>query len=92
MLELPYVKGFLDNLLGKIFVFFSGKKVETLDEAKISDRDFVENSVLLLDERLKALYPQKGRIEVDIFEIRGDEITKHKKRSVMINAKQIFHF
>ena len=44
-------------------------------------------SLILLDERLKAYYPQKGKIQTEIYQVRSGEITLHKRR-YQLHAKE----
>lgn len=39
--------------------------------AKAEDHSFIDNSIILLDERLKQLYPLKGQIEVELYQKRS---------------------
>lgn len=61
-----------------IFEFLANKKRECLDNAEVSDQDFIETSLILLDERLKNYYPLRGKIQTDVFMVRSGEITFHK--------------
>jgi len=36
--------------------------------------------MILLDQRLKAHYPLKGRLETEVYQTRASEIVEHKKR------------
>jgi hypothetical protein len=47
---------------------------------KREDKEFVNMSLILLDERLKSYYPLKGKIQTEIYLVRSGEITLHKRR------------
>lgn len=64
----------------KIFEFLSRKKQECLVTAEIHDKEFLQMSLHLLDERIKSYYSMKGKIQTEIYRIRGGEITKHKEK------------
>jgi hypothetical protein len=64
----------------KIFEFLSRKKSECMAQADISDKDFIQLSLHLLDERIRNYYSMKGKIQTEIFLIRSGEITRHKNR------------
>ena len=64
----------------KIFDFLSRKKKECLADAEIHDKEFLQLSLHLLDERLKSYYSMKGKIQTEIYRVRGGEITKHKEK------------
>lgn len=55
----------------KIFHYVNEKKDLTLKEALVQDKEFIENSVLYLDEKLKENYPLKGKVEVEIYQLRS---------------------
>lgn len=42
----------------------------------------MEQSILVLDEKLKIHYPLKGKIETEIYSKRSAEITDHKKKYI----------
>lgn len=80
ILELDYVMNILTNCQEKLFKYIGIRMSDSLEEAKLQDNDYIENSILILDERLKAHYPLKGKVEVDIYQVRSAQITNHKKR------------
>jgi hypothetical protein len=72
----------------KIFEFLSRKKTECLAIAEVSDKEFIQMSLHLLDERIRNYYSMKGKIQTEIYLIRSGEITRHKNR-YQIHVKQI---
>ncbi len=70
------IYGFLNRLM----TYVSSRKDELTQTAESSDKEFYESSMLLLDQRLKAHVPLKGKLETDIYQIRSSEITEHKIR------------
>lgn len=73
--EIIFKKLFIQDLLevsrDKIFYYVNEKKDLTLKEALVQDKEFIENSVLYLDEKLKENYPLKGKVEVEIYQLRS---------------------
>lgn len=60
---------------------FVEQMVESIQQSqRSSDREFLENSIDLLDERLKKHYPMKGKTEVEVMQVRSSQITQHKLR------------
>ncbi len=49
-----------------MFEFIKEKLDEMQEEARSSDKEFLENSVHELDDTLKVHYPMKGKIEVEV--------------------------
>ncbi|KAL4438837.1 hypothetical protein ABPG74_016557 [Tetrahymena malaccensis] len=80
VVELSFMVNLIDNCKRKLFDYISKLQNDVIDQAKSNDKDFIENSILILDERLKAHYPLKGKMEVEIYQIRSAQITVHKKR------------
>jgi len=74
------VCGLVQTLMYKIFDEYGQKRSDNLEDAETSDKEFIETSMVLLDQRLKAHYPLKGRLETEIYQIRSSEIVEHKKR------------
>ena len=56
-----------------------GRKLLFSFEEK-NDKEYKENSLLILDERLRDHWPLKGRLEVEVYQVRSAEITSHKRR------------
>lgn len=78
--EYPEILEIVKIFRNKIFDFLARKKLECLSEAETSDKDFIQMSLHLLDERIKSYYSMKGTIQTEIYLIRGGEITQHKNR------------
>ena len=78
----------IDYFRNALFIFITEKQKEILDLARQDDHEFIQNSLILLDERLKKHYPLKGQIEVEIYQNRSAQITDHKQRYER-NARQV---
>jgi hypothetical protein len=63
-----------------VFESFRKRKQDCVSLAEDDDREFIELSLVLLDERLKTYYSMKGKIQTEIYSIRSGEITLHKKK------------
>ena len=74
------VKKMIYDFMHRLIFYVNTRKNELLQEAEIADKEFYESSMLLLDQRLKAHVPLKGKLETDIYQIRSSEITDHKRR------------
>jgi len=64
----------------KVISFYVDKNKHVITSRKREDKEFVNMSLILLDERLKAYYPLKGKIQTEIYLVRSGEITLHKRR------------
>ena len=71
----------------KIFEFLSRKKKECLATAEIEDKEFIQLSLRLLDERIRDYYSMKGKIQTEIYLNRNGDITRHKN-SYQIRVKR----
>lgn len=47
-----------------MFEYINKRYDETNAEAKISDKEFIEDQVITLDQNLTEIYPFKGNVEV----------------------------
>jgi len=74
------IKELSQNLMQQLFENACRRKIDSLADAEVEDKDFIETSMILLDQRLKAHYPAKGRLETEVYQLRSSEITEHKKR------------
>ena len=63
-----------------LFFYIVDKLEETLVFEKKEDANFIENSIINLDDKLKKNYPLKGQIEVELYQKRSAQITEHKNR------------
>ena len=68
------------TLRDKIFENVGVKKTRILHEAGQNDEEMMEESLEMLDTRLKRHYSLKGELEAEIFTKRSGEISNHKKR------------
>ncbi|KRX00539.1 hypothetical protein PPERSA_04560 [Pseudocohnilembus persalinus] len=80
IIKVEQVVEIFQSTLQRLFKYINQKCQQGIEEAKLADNDFIENSILILDERLKAHYPLKGKVEVEIYQVRSSQITNHKKR------------
>ena len=78
--ERAVVLGFQKQIQANVFDYIRPKRAEAHQKAEREDKDFVEMSLTLLDERLKAYYPLKGKIQTGIYLLRAGEITQHKRK------------
>eukprot|EP00828_Plagiopyla_frontata_P008784 TRINITY_DN1444_c0_g1_i4.p1 TRINITY_DN1444_c0_g1~~TRINITY_DN1444_c0_g1_i4.p1 ORF type:complete len:1308 (+),score=255.89 TRINITY_DN1444_c0_g1_i4:1080-5003(+) len=63
-----------------LFEYIVVQKNEKLSAAKTEDKDYMEYSIMILDERLKVHYPIKGKIEMEINQVRSAQIMDHKRK------------
>jgi len=80
LFEHEYIKEFLSSLRAGIFQYLKSLSDDIKKDEINRDKEFIENSLLILDERLRDHWPMKGRLEVEIFQVRSAEITSHKRR------------
>ncbi|EGR27437.1 hypothetical protein IMG5_196200 [Ichthyophthirius multifiliis] len=95
VVELQKVIEIVQNCKRKAFEYIQIVLDETQSQNKIKEKEFVtiifkiyiyifilkiEDSILNLDERLKIHYPLKGKVEVEIYQVRSAQISQHKKR------------
>jgi len=80
LFEHDYIMDFLIHLRESIFVYLKSLSDDIKKDETNRDKEFIENSLLILDERLRDHWPMKGRLEVEIFQVRSAEITSHKRR------------
>ena len=78
--EYDFMLAVVKNFREKIFDYLAKKRKEVLHIAELSDKEFIEMSLTLLDERIKRYYSMKGKIQTEIYLIRSGEITRHKRR------------
>ena len=80
LFEHEFVKDFLVSLRDKIFGYLKTLSDFIIETEAKRDKEFIENSLLILDEKLRDHWPMKGRLEVEVFQVRSAEITSHKRR------------
>ena len=73
----------------KVINFYTDKNRHVTTSRKREDKEFVNMSLILLDERLKAYYPLKGKIQTEIYLVRSGEITLHKRRYQQHQTKEM---
>jgi hypothetical protein len=71
VVKLDFVVQLLMQCQSHLFDYILRRFEDSSLEAKTSDKEFVENSVLYLDEKLKEIYPLKGKVEVEIYQTRS---------------------
>ena len=71
-------KGF-QGLFEKINEKISSNNTSNLNDAHIKDQETREEQLGELDIRLKSLSPKKGKIEVEEYDKRLNELEKHEK-------------
>ena len=84
------IQGF-NNLFEKINDKINSNHTSNIKEAKLKDQETREEQLGDLDIRLKSLSPRKGKIEVEDYDRRLNELEKHEKKlekhKENINAK-----
>lgn len=80
LFEHDFIKDFMVSLRDGIFQYLKSISDDIKRDEVKHDKEFIENSLLILDERLRDHWPMKGRLEVEIFQVRSAEITQHKRR------------
>jgi len=67
LFEFDHIKKILSDYRDKLFNYVKTLQDDIQDEEKRKDKDFIENSLLILDVRLRAHWPMKGRLEVEVY-------------------------
>lgn len=67
----PEISSLLHHFRTSLFSILTSQQSDLLFLSKQDDSDFIQNSLILLDERLKLHYPLKGQIEVEIYQRRS---------------------
>lgn len=80
LIQLDFIIELEQKFRGEVFDYIQKLKNLRVSEAESEDQAFLETSLALLDERLKHYYSMKGRIQTEIYSIRGGEISLHKKK------------
>ena len=70
----------INNLFEKINEKISSNHTSNLNDAHIKDQETREEQLGDLDIRLKSLSPRKGKIEVEEYDKRLNELEKHDKK------------
>ena len=70
----------IENLFEKIFNKIVENQTNEIEKAKIDDNEKREEQLNDLDIRLKSLAPRKGKIEVESYDTRLNEIEKHEEK------------
>jgi len=66
LFEHDFIKDFMTNLRDKIFKYLNDLSDDFITDAHSDDKDFMENSMLYLDDKLRDHKPKKGKLEVDV--------------------------
>ena len=72
-------KGFV-SLFDKINDKINSNHISNINDAKLKDQETREEQLSDLDIRLKSLSPRKGKIEVEDYDNRLNELEKHQKK------------
>lgn len=75
-----YLASKLTEARDRIFSRVLELRTSLLGKASDSDKEFLEESLETLDERLKEHYSLKGKLESEVYVRRSAEITNHKKK------------
>ena len=70
----------INNLFEKINEKISSNHTSNLNDAHLKDQETREEQLQDLDIRLKSLSPRKGKIEVEEYDKRLNELEKHEKK------------
>ena len=70
----------LTDLYNKINEKINSNHMSNLNDAHIKDQELREEQLSDLDIRLKSLSPRKGKIEVEVYDPRLNELEKHEKK------------
>lgn len=66
LFEHEFLAKFLANIKNKIFDYLKTLSDDIVEDSKNDDKDFMENSMLYLDDKLRDHKPKKGKLEVDV--------------------------
>ena len=69
--ETQFLVKLISSTQSKVLDYIKQKMDDCQEDMKVIDKDFIEESVIQLDDKLKKHYPQKGKTEVDIYQIRS---------------------
>ena len=70
----------LNELFNKINEKINSNHLSNLNDAHLKDQETREEQLSELDIRLKSLLPRKGKIEVEEYDKRLNELSKHEKK------------
>ena len=74
------IKGLLEIFFDKMFSWISKHKEEYFKQTKVKNKDIIDNNIIELDENLRAQWPRKGKLEVEVYQERKSQITAHNKK------------
>lgn len=67
-------------LFEKMFSWISKHKEQYFKQTKVKNKELVDNNIIELDENLRAQWPRKGKLEVEVYQERKSQITAHNKK------------
>ena len=73
------IKELIQSFFDKMFNWISKHKGEYFKQTKVKNKELVDNNIIELDENLRAQWPRKGKLEVEVYQERKSQITAHNK-------------